>query len=212
MSTAERRKSQDWFSDEERSTPSARQRGASGGLPSLSYFGPLSRLFSDMDRMFDTTLRNFGTPFMPLTQGLGIPGMFRPNIDIASNEEEYTITAEVPGMEEKDIRVEVTDDGLLTIRGEKRQENTRNRKDVQFTECSYGTFERSLSLPEDANPEEIDAQFRNGLLTITCPRAETGRQKIRQIQIGSGSGRRSSEERTPANQPGTGGQGSRRAA
>jgi len=184
------RKTENWFQNEDsgRRVPVER-RPTGSNLPSLpaSYFGPISNFFWDMDRMFDRAFRSFGVP----TTLAGMPSwgvsMFQPSVDITSNENEYTITAEVPGLEEKDIKLDVSADGILTISGEKRQENVENRKDIHCTECSYGAFTRTLSLPDDADSDNIKARFRNGILTITCPRTESVRQSRRQIPISGGS-------------------------
>lgn len=157
-----------------------------------SYFGPLSNFFSDIDKMLSNSfndmfpMRGFGMPAMMGMPAMGMMGMqmFQPKVDIASSENEYTITVEVPGLEENDIKLDISNDGMLTISGEKRQENTENRRDIYFSECSYGTFERTLSLPDDVDPQQVEARFKNGVLTITCPHTESSKQEQRrQIPI-----------------------------
>lgn len=204
------RKARDWFRNENSGTRMPAERRLSGNLSPYpaSYFGPLSNFFSDMDQMFADTFRNFGLPAG--IQGMGMQ-MFIPNINITSNDNEYTLTVEVPGMEEKDIKLDISADGVLTISGEKRKENTENRQDVYSTECSYGAFERTLTLPEDVDSNHIEARFKNGVLTITCPRMESARQSRHQIPINSG---RSSEDTraSNANERGTSSQGPKKAA
>jgi HSP20 family protein len=181
-------RTRDWFRHENRGSRLPVERGSSGNMQlPASYFGPLSNFFSDMDRMFANAARNFGLPSMAtmdIMPGFGMQ-MFNPNVDITSSDKEYTVTAEMPGLEEGDVKIEVSD-GLLTISGEKRQENTDNRRDVYSIERSYGAFERTLSLPDDVDQDNIEARFKNGLLTITCPRMESARQPRRQIPIGGG--------------------------
>jgi HSP20 family protein len=199
------KKARNWFQNEDRTRMSA-ERSPSAYLPT-SYFGPLSNFFSDMDRMFDNTFRSLGIPSPANMQ------MFIPNVDITASDNEYTVTCEVPGMEERDIKLDVAADGTLTISGEKRQESTDNRKDTYFTECRYGSFERTLSLPDDVDPEDIQARFKNGVLTITCPRTESARQSHRQIPISGGRDRDMEGTRASnANERGTAGQGPRKAA
>lgn len=178
------KRTSDWFKNEDSGTGLQAGRNARNlsAFPT-SYFGPLSSFFSDMDRVFDHTFRTFGIPTLKGLQGLG---MFNPNVDIIASDDEYTINCEVPGLEEKDLKLDVSADGMLTISGEKRQESSDNRKDVYCTECSYGSFERTLSLPDDADHDNIEARFKNGVLTITCPRTESERQSRRHIPIGSG--------------------------
>ncbi len=198
---ANAKKNQNWFGNKNKSGNSVPvRRGATNsnfsGYPA-SYFAPLSNFFRDMDRVFDNTLRNF--PAFPEVSDnfLGMQNAFIPTVDIVSNDNEYTVKVEVPGIEEKDIKLNISADGMLNISGEKRYENTESRQNVECTECSYGAFERSLSLPDDIDQESIEARFKNGVLTITCPRTETSKAESRPIPINKGSG--SIENQQPAN-------------
>lgn len=118
--------------------------------------------------------------------------LFHPKVDIVSGNKEYTITAELPGLEEKDVRLHISVDGLLVISGEKRQEAAEGRGETQCVECSYGAFERALSLPDDVDREGIEARFRNGVLTVTCPRTEAEHSLSRQIPLSASTSERSS--------------------
>lgn len=153
--------------------------------PWYSSVPSLSQLRRDIDRMFDDVFRGLSwSPrhfdLLPSTANQNMP--FRPRVDIASTDKEYRITVEVPGVKEKDITLEATDD-MLTIRGEKRQERKEEKQDIQCVECAYGTFERTLTLPEDADADKIDASFKNGILTITMPRHKAARAPSRQIPV-----------------------------
>lgn len=175
----------------------------------FSPLSPIVHFYQDVDRIFDQVFRNFGMPLMtPMVSGLQnmqqmLPGtMFRPSVDIAANENEYVVCVEVPGLDEQDVQLQVSPDGTLMISGEKRQENSRNQQDFQYMERSYGSFQRSISLPQDADMEGIEAEFRNGLLTIVAPRMEKERQQMRQIPIGgenAGQGQRSRREQQGQN-------------
>jgi HSP20 family protein len=161
---------------------------ANNNLPSYptSYFAPLSSFFSELDQVFSNSFRNFGLPgIADFDNLLDMQDMFIPNIDIASNDNEYSITVEVPGMDEKDINLDISEDGILCISGEKRSDNQDRRRDAERTECSYGAFERILSLPDDVDLSNIQANFRNGVLNITCPRTGESRNVSRQIPINS---------------------------
>lgn len=175
------KRSQNWLRNEEKNTRQEAERFTSGFLPA-TYLAPLSNFFVDMNQALDNTFRNFRLPSG--VPNLGVT-MFNPKVDIASSDNKYTISVEVPGLEERDIRLDVSADRMLTISGEKRQENKDSQQDVYCTECSYGAFERSLSIPDDVDQEEIEAQFKNGVLTIICPRTEGARQSRRQIPIGN---------------------------
>lgn len=176
------------------------------GLPAYpaSYFGLLSNFFHNMDRMFDHTFRHMEFPAFAGAPAFWSMQALQPSIDITSNDNEYTVTAEMPGLEEKDIRLDVSADGMLTISGEKRQESTESRRDTVCAECSYGVFERQITLPEDVDQEGIEARFRNGVLTVTCPRNDFARAESRHIPISSSRG--------PEEARGASGQGSKKAA
>jgi HSP20 family protein len=108
--------------------------------------------------------------------------MMLPKVDIAEGSKHYTITVEVPGVEEKDIDLTVAD-GTLTIRGEKRQEQEDHDRQYHRVERSYGAFQRVISLPTDAKEETIEAKFKNGILTLTVQKNPTVKQAGRKIAI-----------------------------
>ena len=88
----------------------------------------------------------------------------------------------MPGVDEKDVKVEIAND-TLTIRGEKKQEKEENHKNYYRMERSYGSFQRVLSLPEDADQEGVSATFKNGVLTVTMPRKAAPQANVRRIEI-----------------------------
>jgi HSP20 family protein len=147
-------------------------------------YNPLEALHQDIDRMFDKVFRSFGLPSLGLSGGFDTgQALLRPNVDVASTDKEYTITVEVPGVEEDDVRLELTADGVLTIRGEKKKESEQKEKNFYRVERSYGSFQRTLSLPEDVNQEAINAKFKNGVLTITLPRKTLPQSAVKRIEI-----------------------------
>ncbi|MFP4039474.1 MAG: Hsp20/alpha crystallin family protein [Desulfosudaceae bacterium] len=99
-----------------------------------------------------------------------------PAIDMAETEKEYTIKAELPGMKKDDIDISLTDD-FLTVRGEKKYENKDEKESYYYRESGYGSFSRSLKLPEDASPEEVDATYSNGVLKVVVPKKEAAQPK-----------------------------------
>jgi HSP20 family protein len=168
-----------WFSREE---DHARNIPVQRGVPQV--YHPMAQLHQDIDRLMDGVFRGFGLPFM----GIGNltdteAALFRPHVDIASTDKQYTVTVEVPGVEEKDVKLELTHDGTLVIRGEKKQEKEQKDKNFHRIERSYGSFQRTLSLPEDASQENIDASFKNGVLTVTVPRKTIAQEPARRIEI-----------------------------
>jgi HSP20 family protein len=103
-------------------------------------------------------------------------------LDLGATDKAYTATVEVPGVDEKDVKVEMVND-TLTIRGEKKQEKEEKDKNYYRMERSYGSFQRVLSLPEDADQEGVSATFKNGVLTVTMPRKAAPAAHVRQIEI-----------------------------
>jgi HSP20 family protein len=177
-------KNWNWTKDEQPLSNIMPVQGIRGNLASpLPYVTPIASFYQDIDRMFDQVLRGFGVP--SLWSGRNNM-MFVPNVDISSTDNEYTIDVEVPGLSENDIRIELLKDGQLCICGEKRLENENQDKDFQRIERSYGSFSRTLSLPDDADPEAIRAEFNNGVLTIIVPRRESFASQGKRIEIGEG--------------------------
>lgn len=134
---------------------------------------PLYAFRQEMDRMFDDFFGGgFGlTPF----SGGGFMesfGDFSPRVDVTENEKEVRITAELPGLEEKDIDVSLNND-TLTIRGEKKAEKEDKGDNYYRMERSYGSFHRSIPLPTEVNSDQCDATFKNGVLQITLPKVHS---------------------------------------
>lgn len=167
-----------WFKDEEASETKHLPVSRAG----QNYYTPLTQLHQEIDRMFDSVFRNFGLPSLGVNTALAQDALLKPNVDIAASDKEYTITVEVPGVEEDKIKLELADN-TLTIKGEKKQESEKKEKDFYRVERSYGSFQRVLSLPEDADQDGIDAQFKNGVLTITLPRKAISKPKGKVIDI-----------------------------
>jgi len=115
-------------------------------------------------------------------EGAGLPTIlgreeaWYPAIDLSETDNEYIVKAELPGVGKDEIEISMTD-GILTIRGEKKQEKEEKKENYHFAERWYGKFSRTLGLPPDADPEKADALFDNGVLKITVPKAENARPK-----------------------------------
>lgn len=141
---------------------------------------PVLSLHREVNRLFDDVFRSFdgGLPSLGRTAGLG---MAWPSIEIAETEKEIRVTAEVPGLEEKDIEV-LLDDGVLTLRGERRSET--EDKEKQFSERFYGRFERRIPVGE-VEEDKIDARFRNGVLTVSLPKSAKAQSKVKRIAVRS---------------------------
>lgn len=137
---------------------------------------PLMSLHRDVNRLFDDVFRGFGLP------AFGNPGrgLDWPHIELGETDRELRMTAELPGLDEKDVDISVAE-GVLTLRGEKRSEV--NDKDRGYSERSYGRFERRIGLPKGVEHDMANATFRNGVLTVTLPKSAEAADNVRRIPI-----------------------------
>ena len=171
------------------SEPSKSLAAAQGKAPSRSSpagLFPLSMLRDDIDRAFDRMFHDwprFGALTSPDIFGeefFGKTTALAPRVDVSEDDNAYEITAEMPGVEEKDIEVTVKDD-RLTLRGEKKTEREEKKKDYHMTERSYGSFERSFRLPQNVSADKIKADFDKGVLKLTLPK--TGESKVKERKV-----------------------------
>lgn len=137
---------------------------------------PIAHFREEMDRLFEGFFRAPFAPPLPLADGIGWP-----SIEVAEKKDEVVVTAELPGLGEDDLEV-VVDNGVLTIRGEKKSE--RSDGDRGWSERYYGTFERSVVLPNGADESACEADFANGVLTVRMPMSEDA-TRGRRIPIGT---------------------------
>jgi HSP20 family protein len=151
------------------------------------YSDPLVPLRRQMSRLFDDFFSSPmfpPLPMMPPVQTLAAVVM-APRIEVSETEKELQITAELPGIDPKDVEVTLADD-VLTIRGEKQAQHEEGKeRDFHLTERSYGTFTRYLRLPFHADPQKIQASFKDGVLTLTIPKPEEAQQKVHRIDVGA---------------------------
>lgn len=138
----------------------------------------------EIDRLFDEFDRGFwGLPFRRSAD-------FEPRwlteaalaVDVAEKDKAYEIAAELPGMDQKDIEVKLTD-GVLTIKGEKKQESEEKNKNYHLSERRYGAFERAFQVPEGVDKDKIEASFNKGVLTITLPKRPEAQTAPKTIQV-----------------------------
>jgi HSP20 family protein len=113
----------------------------------------------------------------------GSNGDARPAVELVERDGGYRLSVEVPGIDEKDIAVELAD-GVLSISGEKREESEKSEGDYLISERSYGSFRRELSLPQDADPDTIQAKVRNGVLKLDMKKDKDAVSRTRRIAIG----------------------------
>jgi HSP20 family protein len=143
--------------------------------PGRDVFDPFFTFHREMNRLFDDVFRGFGR------NGGGLmEGQFGwPKIELSETDKAVTVSAELPGMNEKDVQVEIAN-GVLSIRGEKKSE--RNDESKFFSERYYGSFQRQIPL-EGVQEDKAEASFRNGVLTVSVPKSEQASQNVKRIAI-----------------------------
>lgn len=104
------------------------------------------------------------------------------SVDVAEDDKAYTITAELPGIDEKDVHVDITED-ILTLKGEKRAEKEEKNKNRYVRERSYGTFQRSFALPTNVDTDKINAKFSKGVLSVTLPKNPKAKPATKKIDV-----------------------------
>jgi len=125
----------------------------------------------EMNRLFDQFFRGFDlAPFG------GEWAAFSPQVDVVEKDDEIVVSAELPGLDDKDIDVSLSND-TLTIRGEKKEEKEEKGRSYYRAERSYGSFTRSIPLPGEVDASKVDAVFQKGVLTVTLPRSGEARAR-----------------------------------
>ncbi len=137
---------------------------------------PIWSIQREMNRMFDDVLRSFD--LAPFGSGFE-PSMGWPSIEVNETDKNVKVTAELPGLDEKDVQVEFAD-GVLSIKGEKKTET--EDKERRFSERYYGRFERHVSVG-DVDPDKVSAGFKNGVLTVTMPKLPETKSNVKRIAI-----------------------------
>jgi HSP20 family protein len=138
---------------------------------------PFLTLHREMNRLFDDVFRGFEVA--PFGDRSSEAAMGWPNIEVSETDKDVKVTAELPGLEEKDVQVELAN-GTLVIKGEKKTET--EDKDRLFSERYYGRFERRIPV-EDVQEDKIAAAFKNGVLTVTMPKSQQASAKVKRIAI-----------------------------
>jgi HSP20 family protein len=140
---------------------------------------PFSSLFRQVEDLFEDFSRSYSAP--ATREGMALS----PRVDVSETDSELRIKAELPGVEEKDVEV-VLAAGVLTIKGEKRQEKEEKKEDYHVVERSYGSFARSFRLPFDVNADQVHATFDKGILTVSLPKPPEAKEQVRKIAVTKG--------------------------
>jgi HSP20 family protein len=142
---------------------------------------PFAQFRREIDSMFEGMLGDWARPINFLERG---HRTWMPQIDLRETAKEIKVTAELPGMEEKDLEVSLLD-GALTIRGEKSEEHEEEKGDVHRSERQYGMFERVIPLPSEVDLDGVSATFKKGVLKITLPKTKEAQSNRRVIPVQS---------------------------
>ncbi len=158
------------------------------GGAALQAWRPFETLRREVDRLFEDFDGGFWQspfrrsildmrPFGGLAQRWAAPA-----VDIVEKEKSYEISAELPGIDEKNIEVKLSN-GDLTIKGEKHAEKEEKKRDYYLHERSFGTFERSFAVPDGVDAEKIEANFKKGVLTVTLPKKPGAIKPEKKIEV-----------------------------
>jgi HSP20 family protein len=170
---------------------SQREKGAPAPARQPETLWPsLSALRTEFDRLFDQLGRNLTqfpmwrrspevTPLWRFEAALGITA---PAVELVEKEQAFEMTAELPGLEPGEVDVSVSG-GVLTIKGEKKEEKETKEKNYYFSERRYGSFQRSFELPEGVDADKISAKLEKGVLSVTLPKTKEAVQQQRKIPV-----------------------------
>jgi HSP20 family protein len=134
------------------------------------------RLRREMDRVWDSFFE--GRPSRRARE----EGEWLPSLDVSETKSDLVIKAELPGMDAKDIEISLNE-GILTIKGEKKQEREEKEEGYHLIERSYGSFTRSIRLPKEVQSDKINASFKNGVLKVVLPKSEEAKKKEIKIKV-----------------------------
>jgi HSP20 family protein len=137
---------------------------------------PFVRLWNDIDRLFDNVVRGTGLGEFGMTGKVGLP------VEVSGTGTEIKVVAELPGVEEKDVSVELVGN-TLTLKGEKKASEEQQGDGCYLAERRYGTFARTLQLPFEVAADQVEAVFKNGVLTITLPKPAELQQQPKRIEV-----------------------------
>lgn len=167
--------------------PSKEAAEPAAPVPSERPEGILSRftaLRDEMDHLFDSMTRGFGFPEfrMPTIELARPTGMVDARFEVAESDQAMEVTAEVPGLDADEIEVTLSE-GVLTVKGEKRDTREQKGKDYHVSERRYGSFSRAFRVPETIDEGKISASFDRGVLSITLPKQASAKRRPKSIQI-----------------------------
>lgn len=168
--------------------PVKSEKNAPAPARSDNWMGPFESLRREIDRLFDDFHPfDFRLPSTRSLFGRDLPAVnsawsVAPAMDLVEKANAYEITAELPGIDEKNIEIKLANN-VLTIKGEKNEEKEEKEKDYYLSERRYGSFQRSFQLPEGVDADKIDASFAKGVLTVKLPKTAEARKAEKKITV-----------------------------
>jgi len=138
--------------------------------------------FTELNRLRDEINRVFDEPFGGLTASTGFFGGWAPSVDVYEDKDNVVVKAELPGMKKEEIDVSLAGD-TLTICGERKEERESKDAESYRSERSFGRFQRSLTLPQPVDATRIQASYKDGILTIACPKSEEAKRKQIEVKV-----------------------------
>ena len=142
----------------------------------------IAELRSEMDRVFDSFLRDPFGGFNEAFSGLSAARSWSPTVDMAENVDEVTVRAEIPGIDAKDLDIKVQGDQLV-IAGEKKESTEKKDGGFYHVESRYGSFRRSLQLPPGTDSQNVSADYNNGVLTIRLKKTPAAKPKKIDVKV-----------------------------
>jgi HSP20 family protein len=140
---------------------------------------PLAALRAEIDRMFDSFVRD---PLSALDRTFPLARGWTPAVDVAENDTEFTVRAEIPGIDPNELEVNITGNQLV-LAGEKKESTEKKGKDFYQSESRYGSFRRSIPLPQSVDPEKVEAEYAQGVLTIHLKKIQQSPPKKVEVQV-----------------------------
>lgn len=150
-------------------------------VPVSTEMTPFDLFQQEMNQLFNDFFRGFG---LAPTEGTGAVSMFAPKIDMSESDNSIKVVAELPGLSDKDVEVDLSKDSL-TIKGEKKEEKEEKGEQTYYAERSFGSFTRVIPLPTEVNPDKAEAKFANGVLTVNMPKMHAEKKEQKKIEIKS---------------------------
>jgi HSP20 family protein len=164
-----------------------RERNTANSVPARrpESADPFTAIHDEFDRLLERLMPDFFRGGVPAPRTWESGWDFLPEVDVTETSKEVKVTADLPGVSEKDLDIRL-EDGRLVLRGEKREEKDTDEQGRRHSERFYGRFERAIPLEHDVDADKVKATYRNGVLEVRLPKVETEEEKSRKINVVSG--------------------------